>query len=128
MAITNNGTKNSLPEAQIPTGYTRPSVTEFTDWESSAKYILTVLKTTVENSTTSITMDNIFDEGTIGLDKQILDIVDADYIATQTVTTWADCIKLELNNSDVSSGDGVWLDDTPQSYKATVILYVKTSA
>ena len=29
MAITNNGTKNSLPSAKLPTGYTVPTVTTY---------------------------------------------------------------------------------------------------
>ena len=127
MAITNNGTRNSLPTAKLPTGYTAPTITTFTDWLYRRTLTLSILKATVDEATSSATMDAIFDNGTIGLDKQVIDIIAADYIASRTVTTWADLITLELNNSDVSSGDGTWMKDTAQSYSATVILYIKTA-
>jgi len=127
MAITNNGTRNSLPTTKLPTGYTAPTITTFTDWLYRRTLTLSILKATVDEATSSATMDAIFDNGTIGLDKQVIDIIAADYIASRTVTTWADLITLELNNSDVSSGDGTWMKDTAQSYSATVILYIKTA-
>lgn len=127
MAITNNGTKNSLGAGKIPTGYTRPTITTFTDWEYKRTLTLSVLKSTVENATNSTTMTNIFNNATIGLDKQIIDIIAADYLATATVTTYADLTSLTTNISNESSGNGTWLDDTAVSYVATVDLYVKTA-
>lgn len=126
MAITNNNTKNSLPAAQLPAGYTAPTITEFTDWQYKRELNLTILKATVDEATTAATMDGIFDNGTIGLDKQVEDIIAATYISTQTVTTWAELVKLQTNNSDVSSGEGTWLKDTAESYTAKVILYIKS--
>jgi hypothetical protein len=125
MAITNNGTKNSLPAGQIPSGYTRPTVTTFTDWEYKRTLTLSVLKSTVENATASTTMTNIFNDATIGIDKQIVDIVAADYLATATVTTYADLTALTTNISSNSSGNGTWMKNTAVSYVATVDLYVK---
>ena len=127
MAITNNGTRNSLPSTQLPAAYTSPTITTFTDWEYRKKYVISVLKATVDEATTAATMTAIFDNATIGLDKQVLDMIALDYVASQTVTTWADLVMLELNNTDVSSGEGTWLKDTATSYSATVILYVKTA-
>ena len=127
MAITNNGTKNSLPAAKLPTGYTVPTVTTFTDWEYSRILSLSVLKATVENATPATTMTNIFDDAAIGLDKQIVDIVAADFLATATVTTYAELTDLTTNIVDVSSGDGTWMDDTAVSYVARVILYIKAA-
>lgn len=127
MAITNNGTRNSLPAAKKPTGYTSPTITSFTDWEYIRTLTLSVLKATVENATAATTMTNIFDDITIGLDKQVEDIVAADFLATATVTTWAELTNLTINIADVSSGDGTWMKDTAESYVATVKLYIKTS-
>ena len=127
MAITNNGTKNSLPAGQIPSGYTRPTITTFTDWEYKRTLTLSVLKSTVENATASTTMTNIFNNATIGLDKQVIDIIAADYLATATVTTYADLTALTTNIVSVASGDGTWMTDTAVSYVATVILYVKAA-
>ena len=126
MAIVHNGTRNSIPAAQKPGAYTSPTITTFTDWESSSRLTLSILKETVDEATTAATMSAIFDNGTIGIDKQVLDLVTADYISSNTVTAWADCIALTLNNADTSSGEGTWLKDTAASYTATVLLYVKT--
>jgi len=125
MAITNNGTQNKLSANLLPTGYTAPTITTFTDWQYKRTLNLTILKSTVENATASTTMTNIFNDATIGLDKQILDIVAADYLATATVTTFAQLTRLENNISSVNSGNGTWMTDTAVSYTATVDLYVK---
>ena len=126
MAIALNGVKNSLTNNQIPTGYSRPAVTTFDDQESIAEYNLTVLKATVENSDPAVTMANILNDAVIGLTKQITDILDADYIATQTVTAWADFTHLSNNYTGIS-GEGDFLTDTANSYQCKVILYVKTA-
>ena len=246
MAIVNNGTKNSLPAAKLPTGYTVPTVTTFTDWEYKRTLTLSVLKATVEQAqvaaiaatgtvtcasvlaadtvtvngllytaqsgtkagnntlfdmsgtndqtaadladsitndartgtlndvtataTTNVvtctssvagaagnattltssgatltvsgavftsgadivtsatgTITDIFDDAVVGLDKQIEDIVAADFLASATVTTWAELTALTTNQATVSSGDGTWLTNTALSYVATVKLYVKTA-
>lgn len=126
MAITNNGTMNLLPTKQIPSGYTRPTITTFTDWEYESTLTLSVLKATVENATASTTMTNIFDNATVGLDKQIDDILAADYLATATVTAFAKLTAIETNYTDTEATDA-WLTNTAASYVCTVKLYVKTS-
>ena len=128
MAITNNGTRNSIPAGKIPSGHTRATATSFTDWLYKRELTLSVTKATVDESSASTTMTAIFDNGTIGLDKQILDIVALDYVSARTVTTWADCTDITTNISDVSSGDGTWMKNTAESYTCTVILYIKTAA
>jgi hypothetical protein len=125
MAITNNGVVNSLPASQLPSGYTRPTVTTFTDWQYKRTLTLTVLKATVENSTRSTTMTNIIENGTIGLEKQIIDIIAADYVSSETVTTYGNWTVFSNNFVD-TSGTGTALADTAASYTATVILYVKS--
>lgn len=126
MAITNNGTSNELTANEKPSGYTDPTVTKFTDHEYVSTLNLTVLKATVENATASTTMTNIFDDVAIGLDKQIDDILAADYLGTATVTAYAELVGL-TNNYSAINGSGVYLTDTAASYQCTVILYVKTS-
>ena len=126
MAITNGGTRNSIPAGKLPAGHTRETTTTFTDWEYKRDLILSVAKATVDESVASTTMTAIFENVTIGLDKQILDIVAATYISTQTVTTWADCTDIRTNLSDDSSGDGIWMKDTAEAYLCTVALYIKS--
>lgn len=127
MAITNNGTRNSLSAAQKPAAYTDPTVTTFTDHEYKRTLSLSVLKATVETATSAATMTAILNNATIGINKQIEDIIAADYLTTPTVTTWADLRALTTNVADISSGDGTWLKNTAVSYIATVDLYVKTA-
>lgn len=126
MAITNNGTVNSLPTNQIPAGYTRPTVTTFTDFEYTSILSLTVLKATVENATASTTMTNIIGDAAIGITKKITDILAADYLASATVEAYADFIELSNNFSSLD-GKADFLKTTANSYQCKVILYVKTS-
>jgi len=124
MAITNNGTVNSLPAAQLPSGYTRPTVTTFTDWEYQRAITLTVLKATVENATRSTTMTNIIGDGTIGLTKQIDDILANDFESSSTITAYLNWTGLSNNFVDVT-GTGTALADTAASYTCACTLYVK---
>ncbi len=125
MAITNNGVVNSLPANQLPSGYTRPTVTTFTDYEYTRTLSLTVLKATVENATRSTTMTNIIENATIGLEKQIVDIIATDFVASETVTTYGKWTVFSNNFVDVT-GTGTALTNTAASYTCTVILYVKS--
>ncbi len=129
MAITNNGTRNSIPAGKVPAAHTRETTTTFTDWLYKRELTLTVTKATVDESASATTMTAIFANSSIGLDKQIEDIVAADYIASRTVTTWAECTAITTNISDDSSGDGNWMKNTPaEAYTCTCVLYIKTAA
>jgi len=86
MAITNQGAKNSLPQDQLPSGYTKPSVAGFSDYGYVKTVEFLVLKATVEAASASATMTAIFNNATIGINKQIADIITADFVATKTVT------------------------------------------
>ena len=122
MAIINNGTKNSLPSSQIPAGYARPTVTEFEDYEYENTLTLSILKSTVENASGAVTMTAILAALTVQIDA----ILAADYIASQTVTAWAN-LKALSNNFRASGGDDDWLTNAVTSYVATLELYVKTA-
>lgn len=126
MAIVNNGTVNSLPLAQVPSGYTRPTVTLITDYHYVYDLTLSVLKSTVENATATTTMANIITNGTIGITKQIDDILAADFLASATVTAYTDWLAISHNLSDIQ-GSGAYLQDTAMSYTCTVKLYVKAA-
>jgi len=97
MAIVNNGTVNSLDATLLPSGYTRPTVTEISDYDYIKEVDLSVLKGTVENSTKSTTMTNIISNGTVGISKQVDDILAADYLASATVTAYTDWWKVSDN-------------------------------
>lgn len=124
MAVVFNGTSFELNLSQKPAAFTVPVVSKITGEEwTSTKRTLTLLKSTIEKATTALTMADIFDNVTIGLDKQINDILDADYIATQTVTSHAELIGLTTNINGLS-GDDTWLVNTAVSYVATVNIFV----
>jgi hypothetical protein len=124
MAITNNGTLNNAPEAKLPTGYSRPSVTTFTDWLWKADMTLTVAKGTVENANPVTTMTNIITNGTVGVTKQVDDILAADFLGTATVTAYAEILDISTNYRD-ETGSEVWLDNIAADYEVTVRVYVK---
>ena len=126
MAITNNGTKNSLGATQIPTGYTKPTVTEFSDEEYSRTVTLSVLKATVENVSPAVTMANIIANATVGINKQVTDLLAADFLATATVTAFAELIGLSTNFATVS-GDADFLKNVVASYVCIVKIHIKTA-
>jgi hypothetical protein len=125
MALTNNGTVNNLPADQLPTGYTRPTVTTFTDYQWTYRVTLSVLKSTVEDATPSTTMTNIIDNGTIGITKQITDIVAADFLTAPTTTYYTDWVGLSHNLSDLATVSDDVLDNVALSYQCTVQVYLK---
>ena len=125
MAIVNNGTVNSLPESQIPEGYTRPTVTLVTDFDYESTLTLTVLKATVENATDATTMTNIIDDAVIGITKQIDDILAADFLGTATVTAHAELTEISNNIIPVKTSD--FYNDTAVSFTCTVKLFVKAA-
>jgi hypothetical protein len=125
MAITNNGTTVNLPLNQVPSDYTYPTVTTFTDHEYSRTLTLNVLKSTVENADEATTLGAIITNASIGITKQVDDILAADYLATATVTAYADWVGLAHNIAPNDSSD--FLNNTAVSYVCTVNLYVKTA-
>ena len=126
MALTNNGTIVTIPTAQLPSGYTAPTgITTFTDYQWTYRVQLSILKSTVENATPSTTMTNIIDNGTIGVTKQITDIVAADFLTAPTTTYFTDVVILETTQSTITGANDVWLDDVALSYLATVQVYLK---
>jgi len=125
MAVTNKGTKVSIPDAQIPSDYVKPTVVEVVSPMYPRTVILSVLKATVENADPATTLAAILADGTIGITKQITDIVTAEFIGTKTVDVHADLLSIKTN---ISTNDptGDYLKATAPSYLCTVKYYVKT--
>ena len=125
MAITNNGTVNSLDSTLLPSGYTRPTVTEISDYDYVKEVTLSVAKATVENATKATTLANIIANGTVGITAQITAILAADYLATATVTAYTDFYKISSNIEVNTSSD--FYNDTAVSYTCYCRLYVKAA-
>lgn len=125
MAISNLGAINSLPIAQKPSGYTDPVVATFTDYEYVRTVQLSVLKATVEAATASATMAAIFNNATVGINKQVADIIAADFLTTPNVTTYASLTSLTTNIEVGNFLDDTYLRNIAPSYKCIVNIYVK---
>ena len=121
MAISNLGATCDLPDNQIPSGYTKPTVATFSDFQYERTLTINVLKSTVETATPSTTLTAIFNNGTIGINKQITDIVAATFLTTPTVTTYGKLIALSTTVDDAT-----YLTNAAVSYKCTVKLYIKS--
>lgn len=125
MALVNNGTKVSVPLTLQPTGFTAPSVTEFTDHEYTRTFSLSVLKATVDESSKAATFLAIIENATVGIDKQVDDIMAADYISSNTVTYYSDWTAVS-NNARLGI-DTEFFSNVAVSYVVTVVVYIKTA-
>jgi hypothetical protein len=126
MALTHNGTVVQIPTSRVPSDYTLPTVSTFTDHEYvSSERTLTVLKATVEDSDRATTLQNIIDNASIGLDKQIEDLISAEFDVTNTVESYA--VWTGIDSNQAASGSNDFLTDTAMSYSCTVKFYVKSA-
>jgi N-acetyl-gamma-glutamylphosphate reductase len=123
MAIVNNGTVNSLSAELLPSGYTRPTVTEISDYDYVSELTLSVLKSTADDATKATTMTNIIGVATVGITAQIDAILAADYLASATVTAYTDWYKVSSNIEVNTTSD--FFNDTAVSYTCYCRLYVK---
>lgn len=119
--LTHNGAKVTIPDGQLPDGYTRPTVTQFADFELKYSDIsFSVAKSGVQNATAATTLSNLI----TALNAAIVSYLTADlHIDTLTVTAWSDCKQIRLNNliSEV-----FWTNGTV-NYVCVVDIYVKTA-
>ena len=124
MAIVYNGTRNLLPDYQVPDTYVRPTVAAITNVQYERTMQLNVQKETVENASAAVTMANIFNNSTEGLNKQIADILAADFLSTANVTAYGELIALG-NTLQQMVGQSAALSSDPVLYTCTIKLYVK---
>lgn len=126
MATDNKGTKNLLSSNEKPDGYSDPVVVDFADHEWVSTRTLSVLKATVENATATTTMANIISNGTIGITKQVTDIMTAMGADAVTTSVYTDWIGLTHNLAGIN-GNAPYLQATAMSYTCTVKIYSKNS-
>jgi len=119
MANVNSGTYVRLN--QIPTGYAVVDVS-FADYEYSSQEVeLSILKATVEDATESTTLANIITDVTIGINKQVSDLIAAR--TTDGVTIYTELLALTTN---LTFNEDLYKNVAP-SYKCTVKYYYKTT-
>lgn len=126
MAIVYNGTKNSLPAAQLPDAYVKPVVVEIPDYEYVQNVELIIPKATVQNADPATTIANIIADAAVGINKQITDKLGAEFLASANITAYGDLIGLK-NNFQSMAKDSEALTDAAASYVATLRLYVKAA-
>jgi len=126
MAVTFTGTRNLIPSNQLPTGYTVPVVASNVK-EFTSQHTLSILKATVDESVASTTMTAIFDNSSIGIDKQLEDIITAAFDNTKTIVAYGECTALTHTIKGTLGADA-WLTDTAVSYTATVTVYTSEEA
>lgn len=120
MALVQNGVKVDLASSYVPSGYTLPTVTTFTDNTWFYEQTISVDKTTVDDPDEAVTMAAIVADIT----TQINVILNADFtVATLTVTAY--CSFYEIS-SNLSLSDNFYTNDAT-SYECKIRMYVKTA-
>jgi len=120
MALVNNGVKVSISDNQVPSGYTLPTPTEFTDQEYESVKVLTVAKADIDESNEVTSFTALV----AAINTQVAALVTADYdTAGLTVTIWTDWTLL---SHDFTVGAGYYTTDAI-NYTVTVLIYVKTA-
>jgi len=120
MAIVYNGTINKLADSQLPTGYSRPSVTTVTPTAYvTVNKKISIVKSSVDNANPIVTMDAIVAEITSKLNAEL----DVTYISND-VTAYGVMTSLTSNYTP-ELGDDDWLTNIAPVYLAEVTMHVK---
>lgn len=120
MALVNNGTKVSIPAGQLPTGYTSPTPTEFTDYE----YVRESTKTVTKALHAAASAVTTFTAVVADINSQVSTEVTADYDTTGlTVTVWSEITSYRISNTL----SGNLFTNAPDEYYLTVKSYIKTA-
>lgn len=121
--MTNNGTIVNLPAALVPSDFVQAAVTEF-EGEYHRRVTLSVLKSTVENADPATTLDNIITNATIGINKQVTDLVTADSNGAATVEVYSELNGITNNQQANLNGD--FYGNVPVSYQCDVTFHWRT--
>ena len=121
MALTHNGTRVDVAAALLPSDYTKPAVTTFTDHEAVYESrSFSIAKAGVENADKATTVGAIITQ----LNTDIETLLDADVDTTGlTVTSYA-VLKSISTNANLA---GVLYTDGAVSYVCLVDVYYKTA-
>lgn len=121
MAITNNGTVVSVKDSALPTGYTKPTVTEVdADWTQNVT--ISVAKSGVENATPATAFAAIVSAITSAVDS----ILSNDFVSSNTVTAHTEFLSIS-DNQDVDDNTDVAYSTTAESYSCVCRIFVKVA-
>lgn len=126
MALVDNGLKVSLDSGQVPAGASTQSVTEFTDHEYVREEVFNVAKSTVEDASKATTFDNILNDTSVGVKKQVTDLLTADYIGTNTVTYFSEITYITSNIAGNNAASDFY-SNAAINYVCIVKIYIKTA-
>lgn len=128
--ITSLGTKVSLsPSSKLPDGFTMPAYTDISDgYYSTVRHTLTILKATVENPDFAVTLLNIIQDNTVGIEKQIFDKLTTDFGGSNPNTIEYVVNLLRLNsNVDPSDKTSKFFGNEPLAYEAEVSVKIRVT-
>lgn len=119
--LTFNNTRVDLGASELPSGYTKPTITTFTDYEAKySSYAITMTKASVENASASTTFTAIL----AALNVQLSAVLTADLnTATATITAYA-VLKTLRTNTNV---DEVFYTNGTTNYLLVVDIFYKTA-
>lgn len=121
MALVATATKISINSGKIPSGYTDPGGSNLSSSQPTYQnLVLSVTKSVVEDATKATTFDQIRTDATIGIEKQVADLLTNNEDITNTVTyniDWKD-----IRNNQVFPEE--FYSDTAAVYKCTVDVYL----
>lgn len=124
MAFTNEGTVYSISSRLVPNDFENPTINKFQDYEDARLFVLEVDRDTVANADPATTLENILNNPTIGINKQISDIFEEEMNYTDNdVDVWSVVEKLETNVP--LDKDGGLLTNAAVKFVATVRSYWK---
>ena len=120
MAITNNGTRVSLPSRYLPTGYTAPVITAVSGDELYVNRTdLTILKSAVENAN-AVTA---FTALVAAVNVASAALVSVAFTTTETTTFYTDFIALD-GNQDPETEESAYTSEA-EAFTCTVVIYVQ---
>ena len=121
MALVSNGVVNNVNSSDLPSGFTKASVTTFSDYEyQTSNQVVTVVKSTVENATDDTTVTAIVAAIKTALDTQI----GADYDDTANTVTYFSIWKSYTTNFTVATE---LFTNVALNYLCTVDIFVKVA-
>lgn len=122
MAITNNGTVVDMQASDLPVGYTKPTVTTFSDEEYKGNFEIKLDKATLDDPDPLVTMAAIVS----GVTTAVNTILTNDWNAAATGEAFARITDINLNANVKNKQGSDFYNDASVSYLVATQLFVKT--
>lgn len=120
MALTVNGIRLQIDASELPSGFLKPTVATFDDFQYTRTFQLSVVKSSVENATPATTVMGLVSSLQTQLTTEL-----ADFDNTETVLAYGDLVGVKINIDQRDKQNTNFWDNTAITYSCTVIAYVK---